>query len=205
MALRPPAKDDSTESGWADPRHKPFLDEEKEPAEAMTLGTLPVFEKVTGMGDFRHNDPSLYATYQDIIVAIRNEMIPEEAMRQLVEEMPEAFKRDLVYRLSSMEKSIMVSLKEQLSLVDKILKSFVNDGNVVSGVVNGMTAKDAVNMSLRLTSALATHMPKLVKADRVQNMENALFEVVEDLLTAPQRDAVMRRLEEMDRKSAARS
>lgn len=175
-------------------------DDGKEPATPKSMNALPTFSAIEGLNTFERDDPELYRSFEDVVGALRTEILPDEALTKLAEAIPDSLKRELVYRWSSMEKSIVVSLKQQLALVDTIINSFIDDGQVISGERNGMTAKDAVNMSLRLASTLASHLPKLVKADRVQRLESALFQVVRESLTKDQQAEVLARLEEMDRK-----
>lgn len=183
----------------------PYAEKPKPAATPASMAPLPSLRTATsesynGLTDFRLEDPTLYAEFLNVVGALRSGILPPEAITHLTEAFPENMRRDLVYRWSSMEKSILVSLKEQLAMVDTIIQSFMtDDGGVISGQRNGMTAKDAVNMSMKLAAIFAQHLPKLVKADKVQRMENALFKVVENSLTPAQRQKVLAELEEMDR------
>lgn len=206
MAIRPvnPKAKEGQGQAWGDIAD-PYAEKPKPAATPASLLPLPSLrtatsERYDGLTDFRLEDPGLYAEYQNVVGALRSGILPPEAITYLTEAFPESLRRELVYRWSSMEKSILVSLKEQLTVVDTIIQSFMtDDGGVVSGTRNGMTAKDAVNMSMKLASIFAQHLPKLVKADKVQRMENALFKVVETSLTPEQKQKVLAELEEMDR------
>lgn len=142
--------------------------------------------------DLLRADPKLHAAWEDVCAALRNEMLPMDAVAQLVESMPASVQRELVYKMSGMEDSIMTTIKQQIRLIDAVLKRVINtDGTSVRDSGIDITPKEAMTMSMKLTQSMSQHLPKLIKVDNIQRWERALMEVAEQHLTKQQQSELI--------------
>ena len=166
--------------------------------------TKPV--AVNDIASLRLGDPGLYEVWETMIGALRNEMLPVEAQVQLVEAMPPSTQREVVNKIAGFDSSILMTLKHQLHLVDSVLRRVIGEDGSSKPVEDhiDISPKEAINMSIRLTQVITRDLPKMYKVERVQNLEAALFEVVETLLTKDQQDAVLLKLQEKNLEEARR-
>lgn len=163
-----------------------------------TYDTLIAPPDVVDVPTLKNGDPDLYASYQDMLAALRNDMLPEEAAKQLLEAMNPALQREMVTNIAGLDASILLTLKSQLQLVDSVLRRVVNpDGSPTNHKDDtGITPREAINLSLKITQMLTRDIPKLYTADRYQRMEEVLFALVESMLTKEQQDAFLKALHE---------
>jgi len=159
---------------------------------------LPLGAPVTDLDSLRQHDPSMYTLVMDVCSAMKLELLPTEAMQKIVESCSASVQRELVTKIAGLDSSVLLSFKTQMSLIEAVLSRVIHPNGTTNSAGTGLdiSVKEAINMSIKLTTAMATHLPKFVKLEKIQRMEAALFEVVETLLTKDQQRAV---LEGMDR------
>lgn len=161
---------------------------------------LPEFKAITTLDELRRGDPTMYHMWDEIRSAIENGMLPDAALLRLIEAMPQATQRDMVHRVAGMDASLLLSFKNTMRLIEKTLEEVLASDEYSRK--SGITAKEAMNMQIRLSTTMARDMPKFIKLESVQRQERALTHVMETLLTKEQQKAV---LDELDRIAAAES
>jgi hypothetical protein len=166
--------------------------------------SLPAPVDVTDIESLRFADPGMYEAYEAILAGLRQDLLPSDASMALLEAMNPAIQRELVSRIAGLESSVLMTIKSQLVLVDAVLRRVVNpDGSPVSTRDDtGITPKEAINLSIKITQMLTRDIPKLYTADRYQRAEATLFGIVERMLTKEQQDAFLRELHEQTLKDA---
>lgn len=166
---------------------------------------LPEFTPVVDTASLMISDPILYDAMQRVIVGLQTDMLPVACQAEIVEAMSSTIQRELVYRIAGLDSSILLTFKTQMELIDAVLRKVVKpDGSRNDeGKHLDISVKEALNLSLKLTTAMSQHLPKIIKVEKVQRMENALFEVVETLPKDKQA-AVLKLLEEANEKDATR-
>lgn len=197
----------STEGNWR-PGDMFGLPDDHGQVEAMpaNLRRMGAPRDVGEVEALRLNDPKLHDAFQDVVAALANDMLPSELVITMVERMNPSIKREIVQKIAGLDESVLMTLKSQLELVDSCLRRVVNvDGSAKqSGADLGITPKDAINMSIKVTQVITRDLPKVYATDRIQRLEAAMFEVIETLLTKEQQDAVLQRLEQMNLEAARR-
>lgn len=168
--------------------------------------SLPKPIAVNDIPSLRVGDPGLYQAWQDIIGALKNQMLPIDAQMQMVEAMPPTVQRDIVNKIAGFDSSVLLTLKNQLQLVDSVLRRVITEDGRPAQDTQGIdiSPKEAMNMSIKLTQVITRDLPKMYKVERLQNLEASLFEVVETLLTKEQQDAVLLKLQEKTLEDARR-
>ena len=166
--------------------------------------SLPVPVDVTDIQSLRFADPGMYQAFEDVLGALKQDLLPSDASMALLEAMNPALQRELVSRIAGLEASVLMTIKAQLVLVDAVLRRVVNpDGSPThSKDETGITPKEAINLSIKITQMLTRDIPKLYTADRYQRAEATLFGIVERMLTKEQQDAFLRELHEQTLKDA---
>lgn len=161
---------------------------------------LPDAEEVHDLESLRRVDPKAYERLQEVITLIKLEMIPVEAQQALVEAMSSGVKRELVSRIAGLDSSILMNFKTQMTLIEAVLSRVINPDGTANSAGNGLdiSIKEAINMSIKLTTAMATHLPKFVKLEKIQRMEQAFFEVVESMLSKEQQIAVLDKMDQLN-------
>lgn len=168
--------------------------------------TLPKPIPVNDVPSLRAGDPPLFEAWQTMLAAMKNSMLPMDAMLQLVESMPASLQRDIVNKIAGFDSSVLMTLKGQMQMVDQVLRRVITDDGKVQETAKeiGITPKEAINMSIKLTQVITRDLPKMYKVERLQNLEAALFEVIETQLTRKQQDAVLLKLQEKSLEDARR-
>jgi hypothetical protein len=171
-----------------------------------TLRRMGMPRDVGEVEALRLNDPPLYEAFQDVVAALANDMLPSELVIMMVERMNPSIKREIVQKIAGLDESVLMTLKSQLELVDSCLRRVVNaDGSAKeSGAALGITPKDAINMSIKVTQVITRDLPKVYATDRIQRLEASMFEVIETLMTKEQQEAVLQRLEQLSMEAAKR-
>lgn len=186
----------------------PLRNREPEPARSENYPPLPKPVHVTDLASLRIGDPSLWSAYQDLLGALRNDMVPVEAQVALVEALPPATKREVVNKLAGLDASVLMTLKDQLQLVDSVLRRIITPEGGVNPNVDGridISPKEAINLSIKLTQIITRDLPKMYKVDRVQNLEKAMFKVIDETMTKEQQDQVLLLLQEYQLEDAKRA
>jgi hypothetical protein len=147
----------------------------------------------------RHADPTLHRAAEDVLGALRQDMLPAETQEALFHALNPAVQRNLIAEVSGLDAGVLASFKQQLTLIDAILRrTFNSDGTLAPIAEEGMSMnpKDVLNMSLKVTQLMVRELPKVYSMDRVQKMEQALLKVMSEKLTRDQQEAF---LEELDK------
>lgn len=176
-------------------QHHPHYERDQVIPEGATLGR----PTIAGTETLRNLDPDLHRAAEDVIAALRQDMLPTETQEALFKNMNAAVQRNLIAEASGLDASVLVTFKQQLSLIDAILRrTFNSDGTLAASGADGMSMnpKDVLNMSLKVSQLMVRELPKVYSMDRVQRMEQALLKVMSEKLTREQQEAF---LEELDR------
>lgn len=173
---------------------------------ASRYADLPVHVPVVDTDSLRISDPEMYRAMQMVIQGLERDMLPVECQVEMIESMSGSAQRELVYRIAGMDSSVLLTFKTQMELIDAVLRKVVKPDGTRNddGKHLDITVKEALNLSLKLTTAMSQHLPRIIKVERVQRLEQALFEVVDDL-PKDQQDAVLKRLEELAAKDEKRT
>lgn len=159
-----------------------------------------VLPTVEGESHFRERDPELMEMVEDLMGALRQDMIPNTVQEALFDAMNPAVRRQLVARESGLDASVLSTFKDQLTLVDAVLRRTFNEDGTVKGGEDAnlaMSPKDILNMSLRVSQMMIKDLPKVYSMNRIQMMEQAIGEVVKDHMTREQQSAF---IDEIDRR-----
>lgn len=157
---------------------------------------------VTNMATLKYADPKMYDGIQELIVQLKNDMLPENIQLEIVDAMSASTKRALVQDMAGLDASVLVTFKAQLKLIDAVCSRVINpDGTARSGHGLDISVKDALNMSMKVIGMLVKDLPKVLTLSKVQRLEDALLEVVHSLPKDKQ-DEVLMLLEELEKKAA---
>lgn len=150
-------------------------------------------------GDFARREPEIHSALSAVLQALRADLVPSEMQEELFRHMNSAVQRSIISEVSGLDASILVTFKQQLHLVDAILRrTFHSDGTLKFNAeddVSTMEPKDVLNLSLKVSQMMVKELPKVYNMDRIQRMETALYEVMSKHLTREQQQAF---LEELD-------
>lgn len=154
-------------------------------------------------GDFAKREPEVHSALSAVLQALRADLVPPELQEELFRRMNAAVQRSIISEVSGLDASILVTFKQQLHLVDAILRrTFNSDGTLKLNTdaegnidVSAMDPKDVLNLSLKVSQMMVKELPKVYNMDRIQKMETALYEVMSKHLTREQQQAF---LEELD-------
>lgn len=162
--------------------------------------TLPTPVEVSDLESLRTGDPALHRNVLEMITAIENDMLPPDVQMMMVQAMSPAVRREVVMKIAGLEASVLMTFKDQIHLVDTVLRNVVSkEGKLITGAdTYGVTVKEAMNMSLKLSTTMVRDLPKIYSIERVQRAERALFEVVEKHLTREQQAKVLEELEKLN-------
>ena len=161
-------------------------------------GVSPI--RVLGEGTLAERDSALAAAVEDVIGALRQDMLPADVQLALVNAMSPSARRDMVSKIAGLDASVLMTFKQQISLVDTVLRRIVNeDGTVTANSEDyDIPLKDALNLSLKVTQVMVRDLPKIYTLDRVQRQEDALRKVMETCLTRDQQENVLLELERIE-------
>lgn len=98
-----------------------------------------------------------------------------------------------------MDASFLTSLTKQVQLVDAVLNNLIEpDGRLKPSAVDlDISLKDALTLSTRVTQMLLRDLPRLYTVDRLQRMERALGDVMDEYFSEEQQQKVLIRLQEL--------
>lgn len=161
-------------------------------------GVSPI--RVLGEGTLAERDSALATAVEDVIGALRQDMLPADVQLALVNAMSPSARRDMVSKIAGLDASVLMTFKQQISLVDTVLRRIVNeDGTVTANSEDyDIPLKDALNLSLKVTQVMVRDLPKIYTLDRVQRQEDALRKVMETCLTRDQQEKVLLELERIE-------
>lgn len=155
---------------------------------------------VTPRGDALSDDPGLRVAVEDVIGALRQDMLSYAVQEKIVEAMSPTTRRDIVAKIAGLEASVLMTFKQQIQLVDTVLRRIVNtDGTkTINADDYEIPLKDALNLSLKVTQVMVRDLPKIYTLDRIQKQEEALRRVMESHMTREQQEAVLYELERIE-------
>ena len=145
-------------------------------------------------------DPGMRQAVQDVIGALRQDLLPLNVQQAIVDAMSPAARRDLVAKIAGLEASVLMTFKQQIQLVDTVLRRIVNPDGTVTATAEDydIPLKDAMNLSLKVTQVMVRDLPKIYTIDRIQKQEEALRRVMETHLTRKQQEALLEELERIE-------
>jgi hypothetical protein len=151
-------------------------------------------------GDALSDDPGLRSSVEDVIGALRQDMLSYQVQERIIEAMSPTTRRDMVAKIAGLEASVLMTFKQQIQLVDTVLRRIVNsDGTVTPNADDyDIPLKDALNLSLKVTQVMVRDLPKIYTIDRIQKQEEALRRVMESHMTREQQEAVLLELERIE-------
>lgn len=151
-----------------------------------------------GSAYLRDTDPTLHRAAQDVIGALKQDLLPTDIQEELFRSMNPSVQRSMIAEQSGFDEGVLATFKNNLHLVDSILRrTFNSDGTLSSQEDDGMAMepKDVLNMSLKVTQMMIRELPKVYNMDRVQRMETALLKVMSEHLTREQQEAFLAELD----------
>lgn len=153
-----------------------------------------------GRSDELGDDPSLHRAVQDVIGALRQDLLSSDIQRSIIDAMSPSARREMVAKIAGLEASVLMTFKQQIQLVDTVLRRIVNPDGTVTATAEDydIPLKDAMNLSLKVTQVMVRDLPKIYTIDRIQKQEEALRRVMETHLTRPQQEALLAELERIE-------
>lgn len=126
-------------------------------------------------------------------------IIPEDKAYELLEALPSETLRELVRKIAGTDASFLTTFTKQVRLVDAVLNQLVYpDGRIRENASDaGISLKDALTMSARISQMLIKDLPKLYTIDRIQRMEQAFGDVIEEHFPTDMQEKVLNRLSEL--------
>ena len=126
-------------------------------------------------------------------------MIPQDLALDLINALPPETLRVLVQKVSGTDASFLLTFTRQVQLAEAVLNTLVYpDGRLRPEAAEiDISLKDAMAMSARITQMMLKDLPKLYNVDRIQRLEQAMGDVMEQHFTAEQQNAVLVRLQEL--------
>lgn len=173
------------------------MQEKQENIPANATARVPVNDDLE---TFRDHDPGTAELVEDMIAVLRQDMVPGHLQERLFKSFNEGVKRSLIAQESGMDASVLTTFKNQLNLVDAVLSRTFNEDGTVKGEELAMSPKDVLNISLKVSQMMVKELPKVYNMDRIQRMEAAVLEVIQEHLDRNQQDAFIAALEKRNDK-----
>ncbi|CAD5377348.1 hypothetical protein OF001_U20275 [Pseudomonas sp. OF001] len=147
-------------------------------------------ERLGGMSD----------SVREVIGALKQDLLPLDVQMQIVNSMSPAARREMVAKIAGLEASVLMTFRQQITLVDTVLRRIVNDDGTVTPSAEDydIPLKDALNLSLKVTQVMVRDLPKIYSLDRIQRQEEALRRVMETHLSRDQQEALLLELERIE-------
>lgn len=165
----------------------------------VTPGNLPPMEHfVATPGDEALG--GLSQPVKEVIGALKQDLLPMQVQMQIVNAMSPAARREMVAKIAGLEASVLMTFRQQITLVDTVLRRIVNDDGTVTSTAEDydIPLKDALNLSLKVTQVMVRDLPKIYSLDRIQKQEEALRRVMESHLTREQQESLLEELEKIE-------
>lgn len=159
---------------------------------------------VSSVESLRTADPEVYEALQTVMAYMRNDLLPEQAQREIFEAMTPSTRRQIVSQFAGLDSSVLMIFKEQLALINNVTRKVVTpDGVAVPDGERslGITIKDAMNMSMKIVGMMTKDLPKVITLARVQRQEQALLQAAE-LLPKDLQDQFLSNLEVLEMEAA---
>ena len=137
---------------------------------------------------------------KEVIGALKQDLLPLDVQMQIVNSMSPAARREMVAKIAGLEASVLMTFRQQITLVDTVLRRIVNDDGTVTSTAEDydIPLKDALNLSLKVTQVMVRDLPKIYSLDRIQKQEEALRRVMETHLDRGQQEALLLELERIE-------
>lgn len=152
----------------------------------------------------KESEPELMSMVDDVVGALKQDMIPTALQEKLFDALNPAIKRQLVAKHSGLDANILGTFKDQLTLVDAIMRRTFNPDGTLRPTADSdlsMAPKDILNLSFKLSQMMVKDLPKVYSMDRIQRQEQALSEVIQEHMNREQQelfiDALDRRLDKL--------
>lgn len=139
----------------------------------------------------RERDPELMRMVEDVIGALKQDMIPNALQEKLFAALNPAVRRHLIAKHSGLDANVLSTFKDQLTLVDAVLRRTFNEDGTVKGGEDAnlaMAPKEIMRMSLNVSQMMIRDLPKVYSMDRIQRQEEAISEVIQNHMTREQQD-----------------
>ncbi len=162
---------------------------------------LPVPTKPSNVESLRLSDPGLYRSVSDTLAAFREDMLSPEIEFEIFEAMSPGTQRAVVSQIAGLDASVLMTFKQMLTFVETVLRRVVKpDGTkAVAGDDLGVSVKDAMNMSIKVTQVLTRDLPKIYTLERVQKQERAFQLVMQRHMDREQQSFFLQALEEIEK------
>lgn len=142
---------------------------------------------------------NLTGALEEVRVGLHEGTITQAEALELFAAIPSETMRILVQKASGMDASFLLTFTRQVQLVEAVLNQLVYpDGRLKPGAADAdISIKDALTMSARVSQMMLRDLPKLYTVDRIQRMERAIGDVMEQHMTPEQQSMVLTRLQEL--------
>lgn len=167
-------------------------------------GAVAVLPTSEDEGYLRERDPELMGMVEDVIGALKQDMIPSDLQEKLFEATNPAVRRQLVAKHSGLDASVLSTFKDQLTLVDAVLRRTFNEDGTIKGGEDAnlaMAPKEILKLSLQVSQMMIRDLPKVYSMERIQRQEAAVGEVVQNYMSREQQevfiDALDKRLSKL--------
>ena len=131
-----------------------------------------------------------------ILQEIKSDKYTFAEQLSIVEAMHPAVRREIVQNIAGLDASLLMTFKEQIFIVDSLLRSILNGETDEEEF--GISLKDTLNLSTRLTQIMLRDLPKIYSLDRIQKQERALLKVMEKHFTREQQELFLLELEKIE-------
>lgn len=145
-------------------------------------------------------NPAQHASEVDEICSMMQlGMLDYSDILKIVEALPAEHLRELVRKVAGTDESFLLTFKKQVALVDAVISQLVDQNGNLKPRANELdiSLKDALTMSNRTSEMMVKHLPKLYTVDRIQRLERAIGDVMEQHMTVEQQQHVLERLQEL--------
>ncbi|QYW06460.1 hypothetical protein uan_048 [Pseudomonas phage UAntarctica] len=144
---------------------------------------MPEPVEITDIESLRAGDPTVFEAVQILLGCLRNDMLTEEIQLQIIEAMSPQVRRSIVAKLAGLDASVLMTFKQQISLVDNVLRRIVTpEGQLIkTGQELGLSVKEAMTMSMKVAGMLTRDLPKVLTLSRIQRQEQVLQSVVDTM------------------------
>ena len=165
----------------------------------VTPGNLPPMQHYTPQSNEDRLD-GLVGPVNEVIGALKQDLLPLHVQMKLVNAMSPAARRDMVAKIAGLEASVLMTFRQQIQLVDTVLRRIVNEDGTVTPNADDydIPLKDALNLSLKVTQVMVRDLPKIYSLDRIQKQEEALRRVMEAHLDREQQETLLLELEKIE-------
>lgn len=161
----------------------------------MSEAILPPGVKPLAKSHYNAWDPA----FEEVKLGLSEGFIPPAKAYELLQSLPSETLRKLVEDVAGTNASFLTTFTKQVRLVDAVLNQLVYpDGRIKESAAEaGISLKDALTMSARISQMLLKDLPKLYTIERIQRMEQAFGDVIEEYFTPAQQNKVIKRLTEL--------